>query len=130
MKIRGFTLIELLVVISIIGVLSTIGLTSFKTANEKARNSRRIADIQQLRSALGMYRSEPGHTGYPTAETVGSDFSGISGYLSGKTVKDPKNSGSYVYSYTPAGCGATYCSSYTLTYYAEPEASPVPNYNP
>ena len=126
MKVRGFTLIELLVVISIVGVLSTIGLTSFKTANQKARNSRREADVQQIRSALEVYRTE--HAGYP--KEVGTNFSAISAYLSGKTVQDPKESGTYTYVYTPTGCGTTYCGGYSLTYYLEPNPSPVVYYNP
>ena len=52
---KGFTLIELLVVIAIIGVLASIVLASLNTARRKSRDTRRIADINQLRLALELY---------------------------------------------------------------------------
>ncbi len=52
---RGFTLIELLVVISIIGLLSSIVLTSVNSARVKARDVRRLADIRQLVTVLQFY---------------------------------------------------------------------------
>jgi general secretion pathway protein G len=55
---KGFTIIELLVVVTIIGVLATIGMVSYQAANQRARNGRREADIEQIRSALEMYRAD------------------------------------------------------------------------
>lgn len=117
---KGFTLIELLVVITILGVMAAIGLTSFKTANQKARNSRRAADIQQLRSALEMYKTDTG--AYPL---TAAGLTVLDSYTSGQRVKDPKNSAPYTYEYVSSNG-----STYTLTYYTEPSASPVPLYNP
>jgi len=51
---KGFTLIELLVVISIIGVLSTIVLSSLNSARAKSRDARRLSDIKQIELALFM----------------------------------------------------------------------------
>ena len=51
----GFTLIELLVVISIIGLLSSIVLTSVNSARVKARDATRIAEVRQLITALQFY---------------------------------------------------------------------------
>jgi type II secretory pathway pseudopilin PulG len=42
----------------IIVVLATIGLTSYSSANRRSRDARRAADLEQLRSALEMYRAD------------------------------------------------------------------------
>lgn len=51
-KKRGFTLIELLVVISIIGILISLGLTSYTGAQKQARDNQRKSDLAQYRNAL------------------------------------------------------------------------------
>ncbi len=62
----GFTLIELLVVISIIGLLSSVVLTSLNDARAKARDTKKITELKELQSALALYFSEneeyPPHT--------------------------------------------------------------------
>ena len=56
---------ELLVVISIIAILISIGLTSFSTAQKKARDSKRKSDIKEVQNALEQYYSVCGSL-YPT----------------------------------------------------------------
>lgn len=60
MKVRGFTLIELLVVISIIGMLSSVVLSSVNTARAKSRDARRLSDIHQIQIALTNYYADNG----------------------------------------------------------------------
>lgn len=59
-KQSGFTLIELLVVVAIIGILSSVVLASLNGARLKARTTRSIGDLNQLRTALEMYYNDNG----------------------------------------------------------------------
>ena len=68
-KNTGFTLIELLVVITIIGLLASIVLISLNSARTKSRDAKRIADFEQIATAMelfydqiGKYPQSPGHT--------------------------------------------------------------------
>ena len=51
----GFTLIELLVVIAIVGLLASIVLVGLNIARVKARDTQRVANIQQIMKALEFY---------------------------------------------------------------------------
>jgi len=62
---KGFTLIELLVVISIIGLLSSIVLASLNSARIAARDSRRVQDLNAIRTAVQLYYEDYGY--YPKA---------------------------------------------------------------
>jgi general secretion pathway protein G len=62
-KQNGFSLIELLVVIVIIIILGTISVVALNDQRAKSRDSQRISDIRQIRTALEFYRSDEGE--YP-----------------------------------------------------------------
>ncbi|MBI3342613.1 prepilin-type N-terminal cleavage/methylation domain-containing protein [Candidatus Gottesmanbacteria bacterium] len=62
----GFTLIELLVAATIIAVLISIGVVSYGSVNKRSRDAKRKGDIEQIRSALEMYRSDYGYYPGPT----------------------------------------------------------------
>lgn len=79
---RGFTLIELLVVIAIIGMLSSVVLASLNSARAKARDARRLSDLNQLRTALELYRDS--NNRYPGSTLSGSGCWWI--WASGNTV--------------------------------------------
>lgn len=57
---RGFTLVELLVVIAIISVLATLLLLQLGVARAKSRDAKRIADVNQIRSALELFYDDNG----------------------------------------------------------------------
>jgi prepilin-type N-terminal cleavage/methylation domain-containing protein len=82
----GFTLIELLVVITIIGLMASIALAGLNRARISARDTKRIADIQQVQKALALYLLN--NNAYPPIENEGScggwDTASIDGDGDGK----------------------------------------------
>ena len=76
---KGFTLVELLVVISIIGVLATLVLLQLGQARSRSRDTKRIADMNQLRSAVELY-FEDNNGSYP-AVVFGSGAEDLSDYI-------------------------------------------------
>ena len=65
---KGFTLIELLVVIAIIGLLSTLAVVALNSARSKSRDSKRVADIKQVQTALELYFAD--QNGYPPGNDI------------------------------------------------------------
>ncbi len=124
--VQGFTLIEVLVSITIVAVLMGVGLVSFRSATVSARDARRKADIETVRQALVLYRSDTGcyprrsganlSTNYTNMVTTLSTVVG-SQYLSSPLPQDPKNSidgSSYRYD-TTGTCNTSYASTFTLS---------------
>lgn len=68
-RIRGFTLIELLVVMAIIALLSSVVFASLANARAKARDTRRIADVRSVVTALELYKDA--HGTYPSNTAYG-----------------------------------------------------------
>ncbi len=126
----GFTLLELLIVIVIIGILAVLIIPNLASGPARARDAQRKSDLRNVKTALETYYND--NNSYPTANPGGGSAascviagnstcigaalsSGTTPYM--KTVpSDPKNTGSYVYTYlpTPSGC-STACVSYSMT---------------
>jgi general secretion pathway protein G len=62
----GFTLIEIMVVILILGLLATIVVQSLRGAANKAKRTKAMADIAELKTALDRYYLDNGY--YPTTD--------------------------------------------------------------
>ncbi len=103
---RGFTLVELLVVIAIISILATLLLLQLGSARAKARDVKRIADINQVRSAIEQYFDQNGF--YPATEALGSLLAPT--YLTNLPV-DPL-AGACAAGYSGAVVGAAQCYGY------------------
>lgn len=117
---RGFTLIELLVVVAIIGILSSVVISSINQARSKARDTKRISDVRQIQNALEMYFADNGYypeytglnnrcnTNLTTASPAGKNSLAVlksSGYIKEIPV-DPLNSaGSTYHCYEYLGLG-------------------------
>ncbi len=52
---KAFTLLELLVYLGILALLLTIALIAFENARARTRNTKRVADINQIQKALELY---------------------------------------------------------------------------
>lgn len=104
MKRNGFTFIELLVSITIIGVMLAIVTLSFRGANKNARDSRRQADLQEIRGAIESYRLEQGS--YPSTDDDSSEVVFMDelqpDYLS-SNISDPVNASPNFYYYRYIG---------------------------
>jgi type II secretion system protein G len=116
---KGFTLIELLVVISIIGVLVGLSVFGLQGARKASRDAVRKADLEQIRSGLGMYKADcnsyPLNLNLSSATTLngdGNSASCLAGnvYIS-KIPTDPVSpNASYVYN-SPDGVTYSICAS-------------------
>jgi type II secretion system protein G len=69
---KGFTLIELLVVISIIGILVGLSVFGLQGARKSSRDAVRKADLEQIRSGLGIYKADCNV--YPTSLNLSSSI--------------------------------------------------------
>lgn len=72
---KGFSLIEILVSASIIALLTTIGVTGFQGISRSGRDALRKTDLEQIRSALEIFKSEYGSYPDSSAECQ-ADLSG------------------------------------------------------
>ena len=115
---RGFTMIELLAVVTILAILAAIGLVSFTNATRNARNNKRMTDIQNIRQALVLYRSEEGCYP-PNLATLTTD------YMRDGIPEDPQPS-AHVYTYNPASESPPGCfRTFTLSSFLEDSTPPT-----
>lgn len=86
---KGFTLVELLVVITIIGILATGAIAMFTGAQQKARDSVRVTDIQAIKLSVEQYYGD--NAEYPNAGIGAGALNGLAsgGYID-RLPKDPK----------------------------------------
>jgi prepilin-type N-terminal cleavage/methylation domain-containing protein len=119
MKIKGFTLIELLVVISIIGILVGLSIFGLQGARKASRDAVRKADLEQIRSGLGMYKADC--NSYPLTLNLysstslhgdGTSSSCLSGnvYISATPIDPISPSAGYLYN-SPNGVTYSICAS-------------------
>ncbi len=89
---KGFSLIELMVVIGIIGLLASIMVASLASARKTSRDTKRKADLTQLKTALENYYTA--NYGYPSTSSQwwgtsanggGHTTSGVNAYIPGLT---------------------------------------------
>lgn len=107
-KHSGFTLVELLIVITIIAILSVIGLVVYGNFLKNSRDSKRQSDLKFIQSALENYHADQLY--YPAS--LGTTLiSGTKIYMT-RVPTDPKPSPYPNYLYTVSG--TNYCLSAKL----------------
>jgi prepilin-type N-terminal cleavage/methylation domain-containing protein len=123
-KQKGFTLIELLVVVAIIGLLASVIALSFTNSRRKARDAKRLADVDQIRTGLDLYYSHgegyPTNTTWNAAETSGS--LNCEGTFIMRIPADLIITTPYVYTeggVTSTGCGGSVNTSYMFQFTTE-----------
>ena len=104
---KAFTLVELLVAMAIMAVVMAAALVAYSGTRATARDGKRKADLETIRSALELYRSDAG--GYPLAASY---VTLLGDYISA-VPRDPLDP-ARVYGYAPQSCGAATCPTYTL----------------
>lgn len=99
MKKRAFSFIELIVVVTIVAVLSLVGIVNYSSANKKSRDARRISDLEKMRMALEMIRQVG--TTYPAS------ISALAPTYIQTVPTEPKGGtwGSYLYAQLNSGYG-------------------------
>ncbi|PIR58360.1 MAG: hypothetical protein COU70_01305, partial [Parcubacteria group bacterium CG10_big_fil_rev_8_21_14_0_10_35_15] len=100
-KFKGFTLVEILVVVTIIGLLTSIAAVSYSQFLKQSRDAKRKADLEQIRAALEMYRSNndayyPGTMTGDCTNAVYNIYTTPVKYIE-EMPSDPKSSAGYYY---------------------------------
>jgi len=100
---KGFSLVELMVAMTIIVVVTAVGMVSFTGINKRSRDGKRVSDLKKVAMALEIYRQEVGN--YP------ADLSSLVSDYVDSIPTDPK---SFTYDYGRP-------TLYTYTYKAQME---------
>ncbi len=115
----GFTLVELLVVITIMAILSVVGITMYSGVQSRAKDTQRLDDARKLVIAMEQFKSGAGR--YPINTTGGCNpyctsmdtqpwipELDLSNFKDGKVPIDPVNTNSgkelrYYYKFSASG---------------------------
>jgi len=73
-SVRGFTLIELLIVMSLIVVLTSIGLMGYRTSVQRGREAVLKEDLYRMRDAIDQFYVDKGKYPVDLSELVGSQY--------------------------------------------------------
>jgi type II secretion system protein G len=105
---HGFTLMEILVVIAIIGILASIVFPNIQNARARARNTKRMIEVDQLANAIALYEQDnegtpPGEDGIEYVNCSPEWIPGLVPKYIEKVPCDPLNKEPYKFHYTRQG---------------------------
>lgn len=95
---------ELLIVIAIIGILISVSVASYSSAQKKGRDSRRLADMKAVQNAFEQYYADNNGSYPATCDLVGTTYLPV-GYPT-----DPKNTTGYIYGFHCAAASYCFCA--------------------
>lgn len=108
-KKSAFTIIEMLIVIAIIGILSTLMVTAYSRTTKNATDTKRKANLENVKGAMSMYYSIKGS--WPLDSALGSwtnlmtELSTNNGLIDNISKDEPGENDVY----TTCKCGTTGC---------------------
>ncbi len=147
---KGFTLIELLVVIAIIGILATLAVVAYGNSQQKARDTKRVADVRAVVAALASANQDSMYvcatdcaTAVPAGGTAvsnlkicdkacgGGGVDQTSSYINLGLTKDPQNAGGTACTGANTTCdyamgGGATISSFNLYFFTEKAVQNLP----
>lgn len=128
-QLKGYTLIELVVVMAILGILIATVSVGMREVSRSSRNAQRRADMDQVKVAVEMYRSDKGEL--PPEATSQTGWTALNNaledYLSSPIIpaRTIATSGyDYMFKTTAAFSSCSAANAYELCAQLEP-ASPI-----
>lgn len=106
---KGFTLLELVLVIAVIGILAAIIAPRFTSQGPKARVAQTKANLENLRTAVGMYQAE--QASFPSS--LWNLAPNYMRKIPGETVSDPRGRENASVATSLNGSGGWYYNSTT-----------------
>ncbi len=104
----GFTLIEMLIAVSLIGILSTIGLTMYSQGQKLARDTKRKQDLKEIKTALNLYfqdtRTFPQATTWVNSFNGGTWIPGLTNNYIDRIPQDPRKAAATCTVHTTSSC--------------------------
>ena len=126
---RGFTIVELLIVIVVIAILAAIIIVAYNGVQNRASDSRRLHDMQEIQSAIEAYKTTTGTfppvtpanqepLGYEASFVTGSFLDTLKANGIVKQIPvDPINNSTYYYRYYVYAAGQYGCPASRGIYY-------------
>jgi general secretion pathway protein G len=113
---KGFTLVEILVVVGLLGLLTTVGLTSYSASIKNSRDVKRKTDLETIRQALELYKSDNSfyvNVSSGTAQNLKTPLSSPIVYLNTNSFpNDPNSETGMIYYYNRLTASTYYLCAY------------------